>query len=241
MKNEYSVSLVIPAYNEEEIIIHTLKACELNLPKITDTYEIIVVDDASTDKTGELIDDYASTHPRIKCIHNIHNEGSGKSLYIGLKKARYEFIVTDFADLPFDLSELTCVLSLFDEPGVDFVVVSRKDRTANPVFRKITSWVNYWLIRTLFNVKVGDFQFVQIYKKRLIDDISVCSRGTFVPPEIIIKALKKGFKMREYSTRFYPRLAGKSKCGKISVITQTIVEMTKFWIMDHVMSTGIHR
>ncbi len=229
MKSEYSISLVIPAYNEEESIEHTLSICGGYLQSMSDNYEIIIVNDGSTDRTGEIINRYASIYPYVKPIHNIRNEGSGRSLFIGLKKAQYDFIVTNFADLPFDIRELRDILTLFDRENIDFVVVARKDRKANSIYRKITSWANYWLIRILFGIKVVDFQFVQIYKKRVLDVIDVQSRGTFVPPEIIIKALHEGFKMREYNTVFYPRVAGSAKCGNPKVILQTISEMITFW------------
>jgi len=229
MQSEYSISLVIPAYNEEEIMEDTLNICERYLRSITGNYEIIIVDDGSIDKTGEIIDRYASNHPYVRPIHNILNEGSGKSLFIGLKKARYDFIITNFIDLPFDLRELNNILPLFKDPGVDFINVTRKNRKANPFFRKITSWLNYWFIRIIFNIKIGDFQFVQVYRKRVLDTINVQSSGTFVPPEIIIKALHTGFKMYEYNTDFHPRLAGTSKCGNPKTIIETICEITKFW------------
>ncbi|MCD6583623.1 MAG: hypothetical protein J7K71_02935, partial [Candidatus Omnitrophica bacterium] len=95
--------------------------------------------------------------------------------------------------------------------------------------RRVTSLVNYYLIKILFRVKVSDFQFVQIYKKKLLERIKVESSGTFVPPELIIRALSKGYRMKEYQTVFYPRTKGKSKCGKPKVISNTLYEMFKFW------------
>lgn len=230
MGKEYSISLVIPAYNEEESIGYALNICNDFLQSITKEYEIIVVDDGSKDRTGEIIDKYAINHPRIKSIHNIRNEGSGRSLFIGLKKAQYDFIVTNFADLPFDIRELTNILALFDNENINFIVVSRKNRKVNSIYRKITSLVNYWFIRIIFNIKVGDFQFVQIYKKHVLDNIDIKSKGTFVPPEIIIKALFHGYRMKECISCFHPRRAGNSKCGNIRVIMQTIIETIKFWV-----------
>lgn len=230
MHPEYSISLVIPAYNEEELIEETLRISNNYLQGITKNYEIIVIDDGSSDKTGKIIDTYSAAHAKVKPIHNNSNEGSGRSLFIGLKKAKYDFIVTNFADLPFDLKELEKVLTLFYDSDIGFVVICRQDRKANSLYRKITSLVNYWLIRILFNINIKDFQFVQIYRKSVLDVIDVESNGTFVPPEIIIKALSHGFKMKEYTTRFYPRRAGYSKCGNIRIVMETFFEMVRFWL-----------
>jgi len=229
MNSGHKISLVIPAYNEEELIERAIKTSANSLSGIAGDYEIIIVNDASSDRTGQIVDRYAQVNPNVKPIHNKNNLGSGKSLFIGLKSVRYDFILTNFADLPFDIRELPGVLALFEEEDIDFVVVTRRNRKANSTYRKITSLVNYWLIRTLFNLKIGDFQFVQVYKKKVIDAINIRSKGTFVPPEIMIKALHEGFKMKEYSAVFHPRMGGNAKYGNPRLILQTICEIAVFW------------
>lgn len=224
-----SISLIIPAYNEEELIGQTINVCAMFLQRITEDYEIIVVNDGSTDTTGQVIDEFAYSNERIKPLHNICNKGSGAALWAGMKRARYNIIATNFADLPFDINELSEALILLNDDNVDFVVVARRNRSANSPYRKMTSLTNYWLIRMLFNVKLRDFQFVQIYRKKVIDRINIKSMGTFMAPELIIKALANGFWMREYSASFYPRTAGRAKCGNPRVIIETIYEMVRFW------------
>jgi glycosyltransferase involved in cell wall biosynthesis len=226
---EFNISLVIPAYNEEESIERAIKTSSDLLASIALDYEIIIVNDASSDHTGQIVDKYAQANPKIKLIHNTNNLGSGRSLFIGLKKARFDLLLTNFADLPFDIKELPNILTVLEKKGVDFVVITRMDRKANSLYRKATSLINCWLIRMFFNSNISDFQFVQIYKKNVIDEITVSSRGTFVAPEIIIRALDKGFKMEEYPAVFYPRIAGSAKCGKPKVILQTLFEMIRFW------------
>lgn len=219
----------MPAYNEGESIERAIKTSIDFLSSIANDYELIIVNDASSDQTGRIVNRYAQLNPHIKPIHNGNNLGSGRSLFIGLKSAQYDFVLTNFADLPFDIKELGGVLTLLDREGVDFVVITRKNRKANSTYRKITSLVNYWLIRLIFNVKVDDFQFVQAYKKKVIDIINVNSKGTFAAPEFIIRALDKGFKMKEYSAVFHPRIAGRAKCGSPRIILQTLLEMIMFW------------
>lgn len=228
MPLKHSVSLILPVFQEEEIIEKALVVSDEYLSKNATRYEIIVVNDGSKDKTGELADNYARNNPRIKVIHNICNLGSGKSVFTGLKAAQYDLLLANFADLPFDIKELDKIECILDE-NVDFVVVVREDRSANTFYRKSTSLVNYWLIRLFFGVNVSDFQFVQVYKKHVIDTIQIESRGTFVAPEIIIRAKQKGFVCKEYKTDFHPRLGGRAKCGKHTVILQTIYEMFRFW------------
>jgi len=226
---KYTISLVIPVYNEAESISRTLKTTINGLSSITDTYEVIIVEDASSDATPRIINQCSQENHKIVPLFNKRNRGSGRSLYLGFKKAKYNLIMSNFADLPFDIKELENILPLLDNDEVDFVVVCRINRRANSFFRKITSLANYWLIRALFNIKVGDFQFVQIYKKNVLDTIDVCSNGTFVAAEIIIKAVNQGFRFKEFYTNFHPRFADKAKCGRPKVILQSVYEIISFW------------
>lgn len=225
----HSVSLIMPVFQEEGTIAQTLATLTSYLSQRSSEYEIIVVDDGSTDRTGKIADACARDDQHIKVIHNIRNQGSGRSLFTGLKAARFDLLVTNFADLPFDINELDKVESMLSE-SVDFIVVVRKDRSANTFYRKITSLVNYWSIRLLFGVPVSDFQFVQVFKRHVIAAMEIESSGTFVAPEMIIRAIRKGFVFKEFRTDFHPRRSGKAKCGSPKVILQTIFEMLKFFL-----------
>lgn len=136
--------------------------------------------------------------------------------------------MTNFADRPFALPELKNIMPMFSK-GADFVVVSRFDRSANSLYRKLTSLVNYYLIKMLFRVNVGDFQFVQVYKKSILENLLIKAKRTFVPPEIIIKALRRGYRMQEYKSRFYARSKGGSKCGHPKVIFAALKDMFYCW------------
>lgn len=235
------ISLVMPVFNEQELLEETIKIFSRDLSYLVERYQIIIVNDGSTDKTGQIADKLVKTSEHIEVIHNPKNLGSGRSLLIGFKKARYDLVLTNFVDRPFDLKELGDIFPLFDDGRVDFVVVTRQDRSANSFYRKITSLVNYWLIKVLFNVKVGDFQFVQIYKKVILNDINIDATRTFVPPELIIKALIRGYRMKEFRTKFYPRTKGKSKCGRPRVILKTLHDLLRFWLKWKILALDVLR
>lgn len=230
INEKLSVSLVVPVFNEQEIIAETIDVFMRDLALAAAEYELIIVDDGSTDETENILNEYSRKYQNhLKVIRNKRNMGSGRSLTEGFKYARYPVVMTNFADRPFDLKELNKILPLFlDE--VDFIVVCRTNRSANNFYRKITSLVNYSFIRFLFKESVGDFQFIQIYRKNILDDLKIESRRTFVAPEIILRALRKGYRMKEYTTTFYPRNKGKAKCGHPKVILRTLYDMCKFWL-----------
>jgi hypothetical protein len=126
-------------------------------------------------------------------------------------------------------------MPLFD-PTTDFIAVCRKDRSANTFYRKITSVVNFLLIKLLFGTEIGDFQFVQVYRRKILYNINIKARGTFVPPELMIRALGAGFGMKQYRTHFYARSKGKAKCGHPKVIIRTILDMLVLWFELNVNS-----
>ncbi len=229
MENNWKISLVVPVYNEQEIIEETVNIYLKDLAGLFDEYELIIVDDGSTDSTGDILAKLKEFHQdKLRIITNSKNIGSGASLHRGLLSARFEFAVTNFADRPFDIRELKNIMPLFDD-NIDFIVVCRHDRSANTVYRKLTSLVNYYLIRVLFAVKISDFQFVQVYRTEMLYNIKVDATGTFVPPELMLRALAAGCRMAEYKTTFYARGKGKAKCGRPRVILQTILDMFSFW------------
>ncbi|MBN2454241.1 glycosyltransferase family 2 protein [Candidatus Woesearchaeota archaeon] len=219
------VSVVLPAYNEEENIKRAVKTIESKLKKLSEKYEIIVVDDGSRDNTGKILDGIASR--TVKVIHQ-KNKGVGRALMAGFRQAKMSFITHNSADLPFDESELKEIFPMFKK-GADVVVVVRKDRSANSPYRALTSWGNNLIIRTLFGVRIKDLNFVQVYRKEVIDSIRVEARDLFIPPELVIKTMHKGYKVGQYRANFYPREKGKAKYGKPRQIIATFKDQLYFW------------
>lgn len=224
------VSLVVPVLNEQEIVAETIEVFLRDLSSVCNNYELIVVDDGSTDNTRQILQNLSLIYgEKLKIITNLRNLGSGRSLIIGFKNAKFPLVATNFADRPFELKELKNIFPLFLQ-GADFVVVCRHNRSANNIYRKLTSIINYYFIRLLFNVKVRDFQFVQVYRREMLYNLNVNANHTFVPPELIIRALSKGYTIAEYKTAFYPRSKGKAKCGHPRIIFYALCDLFKFWL-----------
>lgn len=225
----YSLSLVVPVYNEAEVVEEAIRFFLSGLSRLAEDFELIIVDDGSTDETGRIIERSAVSDARVKVIHNGKNYGSGWSLWRGMQEAGKDVVLTNFADRPFDLGDGEMVLDLLQTSRADFVVVTRKDRSANSPYRKVTSMVNYFLIRILFGIPIRDFQFVQAYKRDILQGMTLDATGTFVPPELMIRLIDKGHPYRQIACHFHRRSGGEAKCGKLSVISTTIKEMMCFW------------
>ncbi len=225
-----TISLVVPVYNEAEIIAETVAVFDDALRSICRDYEIIIVDDGSVDETPGILQRLCSQHVRLKIMHNSANIGSGASLWRGFQQAGKDLVVSNFADRPFDVTELGRIIPSVDFSATDFVVVVRQDRSANTPYRKITSLTNYWLIRCLFRIEISDFQFVQIYRRDILKGVRIDSQETFVPPELMIRLIQKGYRYQEVVSSFYRRPGGQPKCGHPGKIMKSIFDILKFWI-----------
>lgn len=224
----YSLSLVVPGFNEEENIAETIGLFRDELSQICDRWEIIIVDDASTDRTGEIADELAARSPEIRVIHNRRNLGVGASLLVGLREAKCDLITHNSMDRPFDVRDLRRLLPMLD--GVDVLVVARRALAAHPPFKRAMSLVNRALRRMLFDVKVTDMNFVQVYRRHVLSTLQVTSRSpAFVTPELIIRASRAGFRLKQVTAEFHPRLRGTSKNRSLRVIVWSFVDMWRFW------------
>lgn len=230
MKTDESISLVFPVYNEEALLEETINICLRKLSQFTDRYEIIIVDDAGMDQTGKIADRISSEIPQVKVLHNIVNLGAGTSVLRGIKAATGDIVVHNSADLPFDVDDLNIALPLLK--NADIAVAVRIDRSAHSVWRTITSLGNRTLIRLLFRPCVADMNFIQIYRRHVLQDpqvINIISRSpAFVTPEIIIRAMRRGYRIAEFSAVFHRRKAGKASYGRPHDIIWTFYDMLRF-------------
>src|SRR4051812_48170786 len=115
MKRDLSLSVVFPAYNEEDNISATVRAAENVLDRIIDKYEIILVNDGSKDKTGEIAERLQNEHPRVRVIHQYPNRGYGAALWSGFQAAKMDWIFFTDADLQFRLEEIIRLLDFVPE------------------------------------------------------------------------------------------------------------------------------
>ncbi len=228
-EKKLSLSLVLPGYNEEASIKETVETGRNVLGSLLERYEIIIVNDGSTDKTAIIADRLQEQYPEVTVVHNPINLGVGISLQIGFQAANCDLVLHNAMDYPFDLKDLELLLPLF--PTWDVVIVSRTDRSAHSLYRKITSLVHFWLVRLLFRVPFSDMNFVQVYKRNVLQHLSVKAKSpAFVTPELLIRAKNQGFRITEFKAPFHPRKKGQANYGKPRDILWTLADMLSYWI-----------
>lgn len=225
------ISVIVLAYNDKEVIEQSVGDIRSKLGQIAEKFEIIIVDDCSTDGTREIVRRLAREYPEVVPIYHVENTGVGDGLRDAFKVARYDLVLTNCADLPFDVADLNEAVPLMRREGADVCVMVRFDRSANTWFRKITSYVNYLIIKILFGIPVEDYNFVQLYKKEVVKSIPLEAKDVFVPPELIIRAYDHGYKIVQFKTTFHKRKAGKSKYGRLKYFIATFYDQVKFWYL----------
>jgi glycosyltransferase involved in cell wall biosynthesis len=222
------ISAVFPAYNEERSVRSTLARALDAMRSIGLPFEILVVDDASSDSTGRIAEDLARENPEVRVLRNPANLGQGAGIVLGFQQARYDLVIHNAMDYPFDLRDLGRMLPLLER--ADIVVASRDRRAGYTMRRKIMSVVNGTLLRLLFGLKLRDSNFVQLYRRAVWRSIRVESHSTaFLTPEALIRARDMGFRIVEMPARYHPRQTGKATAGSFRVVSRSVRDMLRFW------------
>ena len=222
------ISVVFPSYNEEGIVRQTISRAIEALRSQFETFEIIIVEDASTDSTARICDELAAAYPELRVFHNPKNVGQGASLVRGFRQAQYDVIIHNAMDYPFDLRDLGKMVPLLGE--ADIIVAARRRRAGYSPYRVLTSIVHRLLIHLLFPLRLTDYNFVQLYPRSVWQAINVEARSTaFLTPEALIRAHDLGYRIREIEVDYHPRTTGKATSGRPRVILQSLRDMFRFW------------
>jgi len=221
------LSVIFPAYNEEQNIGRAVDSALQVLEKIADNYEVIVVNDGSRDSTEKIVQQIYGHNGLVRLISHRRNIGYGGSLRSGLEAAKYDLIFFTDADLQFDLKEILNLLRWIQE--YDLVIGYRLKRSEG-FRRRFYAWGWGFLIRLLFDLKVKDIDCAfKLFRKEVFDKISVSSLGAFINSEILIRAKRCGFRLKEVPVSHYPRLAGKGSGARPKTIWKAFVELFKLY------------
>jgi glycosyltransferase involved in cell wall biosynthesis len=230
-----SLSIFFPCYNEQDNVERVARAAIEAGSKYADDFEVILVNDGSKDRTGEIADRLAAEDPRIRAVHNIPNRGYGGAVARGLKESRKEWIFFTDGDAQFDVNELPKLMDLLDR--CDFAVGYRKKR-ADPFLRKSNAFCWGVLVRTLFGLKVRDIDCAfKLLPKSLIDQIELKSEGALISTELLAKAKYRGLRIAEVGVTHYPRQAGQQTGANFKVILKAFRELFK--LRRHIRREGL--
>lgn len=222
------VSIIIPVLNEEESIPELYPHVSEVMKKTGKDYEIIFVDDGSTDKSFDILKGINKKDNTVRIIKFRRNFGQTAAISAGIKHSKGEVIVTLDADLQNDPSDIPKLLDKMND-GFDVVCGWRKDRKDPLVSKKIPSKISNWLARKLTKVEIHDFGCtLRVYKKESLRDIELYGEMHRYIPALIAS---EGFRITEVPVAHHERAHGKSKYGT-SRLLRGFLSLTsvKFWV-----------
>ena len=222
-----SLSVIIPAYNEEENVERILLQAAKFLEKGCKDFEILLINDGGSGRTLERARAVAKKHPKIKVFSNPGNLGFGMTERRGLELASMDLITLIPADNQFHVEDLQKYFELID--GSD-IVVGWRNKRKDALMRKVIA-KGYTLVIALFfwTTWFGDIDWVKMYRRDIFKRITISSTTAFVDAEILIKAERLGYKIKEVGVEHYPRKFGKQSGGNFKVLARAISNVFSFW------------
>ncbi|PZV15776.1 MAG: glycosyltransferase [Leptolyngbya sp.] len=230
------VSIVVPIHNEYENLPHLLEAISATLISANISYEILCIDDGSTDGSGDLLKQIASDRADLRSVILRRNYGQTAAMAAGFSHAKGQVIVTMDGDLQNDPADIPILLDKLNE-GYDLVSGWRKNRQDATITRLIPSQIANWLIAQVTGVKVHDYGCsLKAYRAELIADMNLYGElHRFLPALAFIE----GARIAEIPVRHHPRQFGKSKYGLDRTI-RVIMDLITVFFMRKFLTRPMH-
>lgn len=217
------VSLVLPAFNEAANILPCIEQARAVLSALGPRWQIVVVDDGSTDETWALLSAVARDEPRLRLVRHAENRGYGAALKSGFAAAELPRVVIVDADLQLDLDELPRLLA--QAGGHDIVAGYRAPRR-DPLHRRVNARAWGWLVGSLFDVPARDVNCAfKVVDRRVLERIEIRSGGAFVSTELLVRAQAAGFSLVEVPVSHRPRRAGVPTGARPRVVLRAFGEL----------------
>lgn len=230
--SKIDLSIIVPTYNEEEGIKPTIKriykdANKASIKKLISTFEVVVVDDGSSDGTGKILSNLEKLYKNLEIVKHHTNKGLGSSIITGVKNSNKKFITYLPADGQVFLNEITEGLRM--APNADLVLTYRGKREGYNPYRHLLSNSLMIFMKVFFGLNFKDYNWVHIYKRSLFKSIKTKSKGVFYLAEIVARANQKGYRILEAQAKYHPRSTGYAKNARLSIVIRTLIDLFQLW------------
>ena len=221
------VSVIFPAFNEEGNIRCTVETMIQVLPKVATRWEIIVVDDGSSDATALICKELKSQYPQVDVICHRQNRGYGAALKSGIMAANYDLIFFSDSDGQFDfrdLEQLICWSEDYD------IVAGYRAKRHDPLYRRINALGWNVLVRLVLGIKIRDIDCAfKLFRRSVFDHVQIRCVGAMVNTEILAQATQLGMRIRQVKVKHLPRRYGKQSGANIHVVIKAFRELCRLW------------
>jgi len=217
------ISVFLPSHNEEPNVERVVRGFLAELPRVADDYEVIVVNDGSTDKTGTIADRLASENSRVRVVHHEKNRGYGGAVISGIRAARQPYVVLADGDGQFDPKEVESLAAYVPEYDV---VVGKRIRRADHLMRRINGKAWTMLVRIVLGIEISDIDCgFKLFKREFLDGMELRAHGAMISTELMARVVGRGAKIKEVGVHHLPRLAGEQSGANVKVIARAFKEL----------------
>ena len=227
MRENYSLSIILPVYNEEDNIKKVIEQATSFLQEnnIFANFEIIIVDDASNDNTAKILRKFTHQLPNLKIITHNKNLGYGKTLISGVENSQYSLVFFMDADGQFEFSQLNRLIPYIEDYGI--VTGYRKQRKDN-FYRLALGKLLAGLVFLLLGLKLKDVNCgFKLFEKKVFNGKQVHSSAGIFYAEILLRAKKDGYKIKEVPIEHFPRLRGRQSGASPKIIFGAIKDLMR--------------
>jgi glycosyltransferase involved in cell wall biosynthesis len=223
------LSVFLPMHNERENINAAVETLLPVAEVLTRDYEVIIVDDGSTDGSSELAVDLAKRHPTVRVVTHPGNLGYGRALTTGYASARKERIFYTDSDLPIDYGEIPRAWDILQSGAADVVVGYRLNRE-RAFRRKVFTKVYNLLVRNLFALPVSDVNFsFKMITRDARDSLQLTARSGFIDGQLLHQLVRNGYRLREVGVEYSVRRKGESAFDSVGAALANLREMLAYW------------
>ena len=220
---KHSLSVIMPAHNEEAAIAATVQSVVDALTTWVQDFEVIVVNDGSKDDTRTILEEVAAKYPHLRIINHPENRGYGAALVSGFEAITKDLVFFMDSDGQFDIHDLEAFFPLIDE--YDAVLGYRIHRQDTWV-RKLNAWGWKMLVRFVFGLHVRDVDCAfKLYRSNFFQEHRLETRGAMINTEILYKFTRAGYTYTQRGVHHLPRRGGKATGAKPAVIARAFREM----------------
>jgi glycosyltransferase involved in cell wall biosynthesis len=225
----HSISVFFPAFNDEGTIASLVTEALAILPSLTDDYEVLVVDDGSTDATPAILDALAQNLPHTKVIRHAVNKGYGAALRTGFRRASKDLVFYTDGDGQYDVHELVALHPLLTNT-VD-VVNGYKIKRADEHHRIVIGKVYNWLAHALFRLPIRDVDCdFRLIRRRALQQLDLVSSSGAIGVEMVFKLHAAGCVFAEAPVHHYPRMHGRSQFFKPRRVARMALDFLRLWV-----------
>jgi glycosyltransferase involved in cell wall biosynthesis len=224
-----SITAFFPCYNDAGTIASVVIAADRTLRQLTDEYEIIVANDASTDNSAEILEELREKYARLRVIHHRTNHGYGGNLRSMFAKATMDLIFYTDGDAQYDPAELA---NLYEKlrPDVD-VVQGWKIERHDPLHRKIIGRAYHHFVRWWFGLHLRDVDCdFRLFRRHVLESFPLQSNSGCITVEMMTRVEQGGFTVVEVPVHHYFRAYGQSQFFNFRRVMRTLVELSGLWL-----------